>query len=187
MDIKVEGPWNTEKCLSATMIGQLGKFLNSRRCRMAKVVTFWLWWQSYNSFVLRLFLFLLCFSFSFSCAKKWGDHVPGPSAVAGSAGGILFGDICITPLWFYSGFFSRILVRFFQEILLLITNWRYMKAFVGVNIKLVIIFSFLRGLKITSFIWDSFNEILLALSLSVSHFSSLFLTQDIVSTFVTKY
>ena len=40
-------------------------------------------------------------------------------------------------------------------------------------------FNFLRGLKIKSFVLDSFNEILLALSQSVSNCSSLFMTQDI--------
>ena len=42
-----------------------------------------------------------------------------------------------------------------------------------------VIFSFLRGLKIKSFVLDSFSESLLALSQSVSNFSSLFMTQDI--------
>ena len=42
-----------------------------------------------------------------------------------------------------------------------------------------VIFSFLCGLKIKSFVLDSFNESLLALSQSVSNFSSLFMTQDI--------
>ena len=38
MDLKVEGPWNTEKyCCSP--VGRQGK-LNSRRPRMAKTVTF---------------------------------------------------------------------------------------------------------------------------------------------------
>ena len=41
------------------------------------------------------------------------------------------------------------------------------------------IFGFLRGLKIKSFVLDSFNEILLALSQSVSNCNSLFMTQDI--------
>ena len=42
-----------------------------------------------------------------------------------------------------------------------------------------VIFSFLRGLKIKNFVLDLFNEILLALSQSVSNCSSLFMTQDI--------
>ena len=42
-----------------------------------------------------------------------------------------------------------------------------------------VIFSFLRGLKIKSFVLDSFNQILLALSQSVSNCTSLLMTQDI--------
>ena len=42
-----------------------------------------------------------------------------------------------------------------------------------------VIFSFLHGLKTKSFVLDSFNEILLALSQSVSNYCSLFMTQDI--------
>ena len=40
MDFKVEGPWTTVKVLSATMVGRQENFLNSRRSRMAKIVTF---------------------------------------------------------------------------------------------------------------------------------------------------
>ena len=36
MDFKVEVPWNTEKYCQE-------KFLNSRRSKMAKTVTFWPW------------------------------------------------------------------------------------------------------------------------------------------------
>ena len=42
-----------------------------------------------------------------------------------------------------------------------------------------VIFSFLRGLKIESFVLNSFIEILLTLSQSLSNISSLFMTQDI--------
>ena len=42
-----------------------------------------------------------------------------------------------------------------------------------------VIFSFLLDLKIESFVLDSFNEILLALSQSISNCSSLLKTQDI--------
>ena len=58
-------------------------------------------------------------------------------------------------------------------------------VFSRVNIKLfslilgTVVFSFLRGLKNKSFVLDSFSEILLVLSQSVSNFSSLFMTQDI--------
>ena len=42
-----------------------------------------------------------------------------------------------------------------------------------------VIFSFLRGLKIETFVLNSFNESLLTLSQSLSNISSLFMTQDI--------
>ena len=38
IDFEVKEPWNTEK--SATMVGRQEKFLNSRRSRMIKTVTF---------------------------------------------------------------------------------------------------------------------------------------------------
>ena len=58
-------------------------------------------------------------------------------------------------------------------------------VFSSVKIKLfslmlgTAIFSFLHGLKIKSFVLDSFKDGLLALSQSVTNFSSLFMTQDI--------
>ena len=53
-------------------------------------------------------------------------------------------------------------------------------VFSEVNIMLdTVIFSFLRSLKIKSFVLDSFSEILLALRQPVSNYSSLFMTQDI--------
>ena len=42
-----------------------------------------------------------------------------------------------------------------------------------------VIFSFLRGLKIKSFVFDSFNESLLALTQPVCNCSSLFMKQNI--------
>ena len=42
-----------------------------------------------------------------------------------------------------------------------------------------VIFSFLHGMKIKSFVLDSFNESLVALSQSVSNFCSLFMTEDV--------
>ena len=42
-----------------------------------------------------------------------------------------------------------------------------------------VIFSFLRGLKIETFVLNSFNESLLTLSQSPSNINSLFMTQDI--------
>ena len=42
-----------------------------------------------------------------------------------------------------------------------------------------VMFSVLRGLKIETFVLNSFNESLLTLSQSLSNISSLFMTQDI--------
>ena len=42
-----------------------------------------------------------------------------------------------------------------------------------------VMFSFLRGLKIETFVLNSFNESLLTLSQSPSNINSLFMTQDI--------
>ena len=56
------------KGMSATMVGRQEKCSNSRRSRMAKTVTFWLWWQPFNSFCFEtLFSFFPQFSF---CYKK---------------------------------------------------------------------------------------------------------------------
>ena len=38
------------RLLSGTIFGWQEKFLNSRRSRKAKAVTFWLQWQPFNSF-----------------------------------------------------------------------------------------------------------------------------------------
>ena len=60
-----------------------------------------------------------------------------------------------------------------------------MTVFSGVHVKLFslrlgnVIFSFLHGLNIESFVLDSFNETLLVLTQSVSNFTSLFMAQDI--------
>ena len=51
MDFKAEGPKNTEKYLSATWLTR--KYLNFRRSRIAKTVTFWPWWQTFNSFCFK--------------------------------------------------------------------------------------------------------------------------------------
>ena len=64
-------------------------------------------------------------------------------------------------------------------------NPKISDGFLGVNIKLfslmlgTVTFSFLRILKIKSFALDSFSESLLAVSQSVSNFSSLSMPQDI--------
>ena len=66
--------------LSATMIGRPEKFFNSRRSRMAKTVTFWPWWQPFNSFCLKVVLFFLCFPFFYLLCKKvgkaWSARLP---------------------------------------------------------------------------------------------------------------
>ena len=63
------------KGMSATMVGQEEKFLNSRRSRMAKIVTFWPGWQPFDSFCFETFSFFSFFPyFLFDTKKKWGDH-----------------------------------------------------------------------------------------------------------------
>ena len=54
--------------------GRLGdrqeKYLNSRRSRVAKTVTFWPCWQSFNSFSFEALSFFLCFLFLFLLCKS---------------------------------------------------------------------------------------------------------------------
>ena len=72
IDFEVKEPWNTEK--SATMVGRQEKFLNSRRSRMIKTVTFWLGWQSFNSFFFETFLFFFfAFAFYFWFGGRGGE------------------------------------------------------------------------------------------------------------------
>ena len=47
------------------------KLLNSRRSRMAKIVTFWPWWQLFHSFYFEAPPFFLCFLFVFLLRKKF--------------------------------------------------------------------------------------------------------------------
>ena len=69
-----EGAMEHWQVLSATMFGGPEKFLNSRRStrcsRMAKTVTFWPWWQSFNSFCFESLSFFLCFPFFFLLRKN---------------------------------------------------------------------------------------------------------------------
>ena len=68
--------------LSATMVGPPGKFLNSRRSRMAKTVTFWPWWQRFNSFCFESLSFLPLFPFFLFATQKSGgrgSHAPLPA------------------------------------------------------------------------------------------------------------
>ena len=54
-------------------------FLNFRRSRMSKTVTFWYWWQLFNSFCFEILSFFFVSLFSFCYAKEWEDHDPlGP-------------------------------------------------------------------------------------------------------------
>ena len=62
--------------LLATMVSQPGKFLNSRRSRLAKTVPFWPWWQHFNSFCFESFSFSPLFPPVLS---------PPPSSIAGPA------------------------------------------------------------------------------------------------------
>ena len=70
---------NMEHCkaLSAAMVGRQEQYLNFRRSRMAKVVTFWCWWQPFNSFCFETILFP-CFPFFLCLYKKGGGHRPLP-------------------------------------------------------------------------------------------------------------
>ena len=62
------------------MVDQQETFLISRRSRMAKTVTFWPWWQAFNSFCFET-LFFLCFSFLFVMQKSEGPCPLGPPPV----------------------------------------------------------------------------------------------------------
>ena len=55
-----------QKCFLST--NHDGKFLNFRRFRMAKTVTFWPWWQPFNNFCFQIFFsFVSLFSNTFQC------------------------------------------------------------------------------------------------------------------------
>ena len=77
--------------LPATMVGQLEKFLNSRRSRMAKTVTFWPWWQPFNSFCFESLSFFPLFPFFLFATQKSGGGgmgggwawPPRPSSITG--------------------------------------------------------------------------------------------------------
>ena len=72
------------KGMSATMVGRQGKSLNSRRSRMAKIVTFWPGWQPFDSFCFETLSFFPFFPyFLFDTKKSRGPWPPGPPGVAG--------------------------------------------------------------------------------------------------------
>ena len=53
-----EGAMDHWKVLSVAMVDQQKHFLNYRHSRMAKIVTFWPWWQHFNSFCFETFFFI---------------------------------------------------------------------------------------------------------------------------------
>ena len=66
------------KVLSAIMVERQEKFLDSRRSRMAKTVTFWPWWQLFNSFCFQTLSFFSLFPFHLFATQKWGRLPPPP-------------------------------------------------------------------------------------------------------------
>ena len=53
------------------------KILNSRRSRMAKAVTFWPWWQPFNSFCFETLSLFLCFPLFLLLPKNVVTTLPG--------------------------------------------------------------------------------------------------------------
>ena len=76
--------------LSVSMVGREEKILNSRCYRMVKTVTFWAWWQPFNSFCFECLSFFLCFPFFFLLAKKWRGHVLPPFPLTSPVSPALF-------------------------------------------------------------------------------------------------
>ena len=70
---------NFWKLLSATMFGWQENFLNQRHSRMAKTVTFWPWWQSFDSFWFETLSFFFV-SFIFCHIKKVGIMATCPAS-----------------------------------------------------------------------------------------------------------
>ena len=117
MDFKVEGLLAHWIVLSATMVIRQAKFLNFRRWRMAKTVTFSSWSQSFNSFSFETASFFLCFPFFLFAAQKgvclsvcgWVGWVhgcmaprsPPPPVVAGPAVPSKNTDQYHIAIWFY--------------------------------------------------------------------------------------
>ena len=69
------------RAVLATIVGRQKK-LNSRCSRMAKAVTFWPWWQSFNSFCFETsFIFLLYFPLFLFATQEglcvWSPGVTG--------------------------------------------------------------------------------------------------------------
>ena len=67
------------KVLSVSMVDRHEKCLNSRRSRMAKTVTFWPWWQPFDSFCFETLSFSTFSPFSlFATQKSRGTIAPRP-------------------------------------------------------------------------------------------------------------
>ena len=78
MDFKVEGPWDTDKYCRPPWLADQKNFLNSRRSRMPKTVTFWPWWQPFNSFFFESLSFFPLFLFFLFATQKSGG-IAGPA------------------------------------------------------------------------------------------------------------
>ena len=72
MDFKVEKPWNTKEYCQPL---RLTNKKISRRSRMAKIVTFWPLWQSFNSFCFEALFFPLLPFLIFAMQKSGGAMV----------------------------------------------------------------------------------------------------------------
>ena len=72
MDFKVEKPWNTKEYCQPL---RLTNKKISRRSRMAKKVTFWPLWQSFNSFCFEALFFPLLPFLIFAMQKSGGAMV----------------------------------------------------------------------------------------------------------------
>ena len=71
------------KVLPATMVGRQEKSLNFRHSRMAKTVTFWPWWQPFNSFCFQILSFFPLFIFFlFDTQKSEVPCTPTPGVPA---------------------------------------------------------------------------------------------------------
>ena len=67
------------KVLSTTMVDRPEQFLNSRRSRIAKTVTFWPWWQSFNRFCFESLSYFLLFPLFLFATQKSGGGLGSPA------------------------------------------------------------------------------------------------------------
>ena len=61
-------------------IGWQERILNSRHSRKAKIVTFWSWWQPFNSFCFQTLSFFSLFPFFLLATQKKGSGLWPPPA-----------------------------------------------------------------------------------------------------------